>query len=408
MAGKRSLKIFAVVVALMGLAVAAMLLLAWSRSRGLEGRVAALRADGHPVSLADLRSEPVPADENAAAILEQASSEIRALVEKLSEIVLRTGFPDRPLSDDDRQAIEAAWQAHPQVIPLLYQAVESGYRPQIDGSASLEQFQEANLQRRKQARSIARVLAYHADWNSAQGKPDEALQSCLVLFRFCRQLDREPTMIGHLVSLACRAMAVESTNRALQQGETSERLRQELETELSRHDLTEAYRQALRTERAYGLEMYRNGFPLGMRLFQGADAHRYLDLLERALAEADRPYWELAAGGTTSSGPSTPAALMAPAVEQAREATEGTRARLRCLRVLNALIARADAIADIPLADLSLPEEVTTDPFTGRSLHVRKTDAGWLIYSEGPNRQDDGGDIQEQLDIGLGPPRSAD
>lgn len=405
MAVRRSVKIIAAVGGLLVLGLAVILVLAWGRSRALEARVADLRAAGHPVSLADLELDPIPPDQNAAAILDSVWPEIRALGEKLNEIFVRTYFP---LSDDDREAVEAAWQAHPQVIPLLHEAVEAEYRPEIDGDVSPEQFLEANLQRVRQARSVARVLAYYADWNLAEGQPDEAVQSCLVLFRFCRHFDREPMILGYISSLACRAMAIESANQILQQSEISERLREELETELGRHDLTEAYREALRTERAYGLEMFRTGLPLGVRLFQGTNAHDYLDLLQQSLADADRPYWELLAERPTPSGLAPLPALVAPAVEQTREATERTRARLRCLRVLNTLIAREDAAADTRLAELPLPEEVSVDPFTGRPLHLKKTDTGWLIYSEGPNRQDDGGDVQNQFDIGLAPPPAAE
>ncbi len=58
------------------------------------------------------------------------------------------------------------------------------------------------------------------------------------------------------------------------------------------------------------------------------------------------------------------------------------------------------------LTDLGLPAETIADPFTGEPLHVKKTPRGWIVYSVGPNFQDDGGKIDNPVtgDIGVGPP----
>ncbi len=85
-----------------------------------------------------------------------------------------------------------------------------------------------------------------------------------------------------------------------------------------------------------------------------------------------------------------------------------TRARTRTLRVLNALQAHVPAGSnEVPkLTDLGLPSETITDPFTGEPLHVKKTLQGWIVYSVGPNYQDDGGKLDDwpDGDVGVGPP----
>ena len=60
------------------------------------------------------------------------------------------------------------------------------------------------------------------------------------------------------------------------------------------------------------------------------------------------------------------------------------------------------------LSDLGLPKDAVTDPFTGKPLLVKKLPEGWLVYSAGDDRQDDGGRIDDSqrgqgTDIGLGP-----
>ena len=56
-----------------------------------------------------------------------------------------------------------------------------------------------------------------------------------------------------------------------------------------------------------------------------------------------------------------------------------------------------------------LPVETTTDPFNGEPLRVKKMPKGWLVYSVGPNLQDDGGKLGDvdHGDIGVGPPPAA-
>ena len=54
-----------------------------------------------------------------------------------------------------------------------------------------------------------------------------------------------------------------------------------------------------------------------------------------------------------------------------------------------------------------LPADATIDPFNGAPLHLAKLSEGWLIYSVGANLKDDGGDLVDKKDVGLGPRRAA-
>ena len=79
------------------------------------------------------------------------------------------------------------------------------------------------------------------------------------------------------------------------------------------------------------------------------------------------------------------------------QAVADTRSMIRSLRVLNALQTHVPAGSnEVPkLTELGLPAETITDPFTGEPLHVKKTPQGWLVYSVGPNFQDDGGKLDD-------------
>jgi hypothetical protein len=55
------------------------------------------------------------------------------------------------------------------------------------------------------------------------------------------------------------------------------------------------------------------------------------------------------------------------------------------------------------LTDLGLPADAIIDPFTDQPLIVKKIDGQWLVYGLGANQKDDGGKIENQDDVGLGP-----
>jgi hypothetical protein len=88
------------------------------------------------------------------------------------------------------------------------------------------------------------------------------------------------------------------------------------------------------------------------------------------------------------------------------QAATRQQAKIRCLRVLNAIQARVPADSnEVPkLSELGLPAEATIDPFNGEPLHVKKLPDGWLVYSVGRNLQDDGGKLDNaEGDVGVGP-----
>jgi len=414
--------------ALGGLAVAAILAVLvwnWYAATRFERRVEALRAAGHPVSLADLAGQPIPREQNAAVYLAQAEKGLRAVaqairaaeeaadVEAQKAADKRGEPPSEVLSEDEppegvRKAIRAALAAHPDVLPLLIQAANClEYR--IDGPTScIDPTGKEFLDRVGDHREAVRLLVVYANRDLlAQGKRDQAMRNCITALALARHFDREPAMVGFLVAVACRAMAIDSANEALQSGKVPADVRQALDEELARHSAVQSYRQALVTERAFNLDMVKSQFGTNWlgRLMASREGPAVLDEFERFLARADavaegpRPATATAPGGIF-------AGLLVPALEAAEVAARRSEAQLRSLRVLLALQARGEPNSPPPadLAELGLPKPWTLDPFTGKPLRVRRVEGGWLIYSLGPNGQDDGGQFDDDADCGLGPP----
>lgn len=398
--------------AVMGILLIVNAVFIWIYGGRLEDRLEKIKADGHPVSLADLASEPPPSEQNAATFLRRARDDVDAVDRELSDVYDREGFGEGRVSQEDVETLRSAFEAYPRVIPLLQQAADAPhFHPDLDYTLPPSRFLGEYLEQLQRVRSCARVLQARAVLLHSRGKHDQSIQTCVLLLRLCRHADRCPMLIGHLVSLACRAVAVETANATVQKGSVSSSAREALQTELRRHDLTEPFRHALRTERAYGLARYHRilnqigTWPVRPMFLD--DTCDFVDLMGRNIELAPEPYAVVAQEKSLPEASSLRklAGLMMPALTRAHEATARTQARLRCLRILIALQGIQADVKDAPdLTDLDLPAKATTDPFTGEPLHVKQTDGGWLVYSVGKNLKDDGGALDEQKDVGLAPP----
>jgi hypothetical protein len=224
----------------------------------------------------------------------------------------------------------------------------------------------------------------------AEGHPRETLKTGLLLLRLAKLYETKAFAVSEFVVCAARAIAVNLCNQALRAAALPDEDRAALESEAARHDSLEGLAGALKNERVYGLASYAPLKNWLNRAYLDADEGDYLGLVQEQIDLTAKPYAEyLKAVNTFKANRSKHypiAGLWLPAAQKMREATERTRAVVRCLRVLNAL-QRADAKpADgVPdLATLKLPNGATIDPFTEQALPVEVVDGQWLIYTVGP------------------------
>jgi hypothetical protein len=194
-----------------------------------------------------------------------------------------------------------------------------------------------------------------------------------------------------------------------------------LDAELALHENPQRMVWALKSERAFGIDNHMR-LPSGARqpskwafhMF-GWPLKRYwigvLDYFEEELKLVERPWTDGRGSVGRRPEPDAPsgygvlADLLIPATQAAYDANARTTAMLRTLRVFNALaeFRQNHGHEATGIADLTLPKEATLDPFSGKPLLLKHTDDGWLIYSVGTNRTDDGGNFTDQKDAGLGP-----
>jgi hypothetical protein len=312
-------------------------------------------------------------------------------------------------------AIRAAFDECPQVIPLLEQAAAC---PEYESNADLRgtsvQVIDDVIERLQPVKSFIRTLSYRAELQLANGQPQAAVETAILMYRLCRHVEHEMAVIGCLVANGCRGLTTDILNQALRAGPIPDKVHQAVDDELSHHDLYGAFRRSLVTERVVGLEsidfMFGNRFPIQFFWLWPAsykwaqnDYLKFLDETDRAIGE---PYPDAILDLEKPRG--IWAAMVQPSMTASLISAHRVQAILRCARLLNALSRSEQAHPGVEpkLSDLGLPADATTDPFSGQPLIAKKLPEGWLIYSVNNNQKDDGGDFADVNDIGLGPIKS--
>ena len=390
----------------------------WTTDARLESQLTEIRAAGDPVTLADLARPPIPPEQNAATYLRQAEAGIEAIEKETMDLRLVSECPGFLVPPEDQKRIKAALVAYPNVFPLLKQAAACpNYDAQLDYALPSGEFighlcDSAVFQK---SLGAARVLRMQATLLVAEGNRDEAVRTALVIFRLTKLFDRNPTIVAYLVALAVRGSANVSVNAALQTGPISKEVRDALDAELAIQERMEGFVSAMKSERAFFLDYFPGDVPISnfwlcCRGFWNQQKSDCLDVWQAVLATMREPIpyrqAEQAIDESLRNAGTMVTAMMSPGLKSPSHAAARTRAELRALRVLNALQTHVPAGSnEVPkLSELGLPAETTTDPFTGKPLHVKKTPQGWLVYSVGSNFQDDGGKLDDNSDVGVGPP----
>ena len=295
----------------------------WRSGTALESRLQTIRDADDPLCLADLAREPIPPEENAAVYYRRAKEGIEAISQEL----LAVQTSDDPISQKDLQAIEQAMSAYPDLIALVRKAAEcpDSYS-EIDWVTFADTQSSGLLDEVQDRRTVARYLSDRCLMLTAKGDRDEALGASILCFQLARHLDREPTLVACLVAVAIRGTAISSANRVLRSGPVADSARDALAAELDRHDLTESYRHALITERAFGITEY-NEMNLAYFWLARNYWNNYLDVMDSQLDLASQPYHQvLQARPAVVSRPVSP---WTKATNAIREATERTRATMR-------------------------------------------------------------------------------
>jgi len=391
-------------------------LASWRAGARLEALLTPLRVAGEPLGLADLAREPIPPETNAAVFLRRAENDLEAIDKEFQPLhdQRATYYLGNRLTEKGAAIIAEAFGAYPNASSLVERAAACpDYDPQHDYTfkSSPDEFIGSYLPRIQAMRMVVRVLTRRGDLLLHQGRRDDALRNDLALLRITRHFEHEPLLVGRLVTLAMRGIAIDHTARVLADGPIASELLDDLDRELSTYLDPKPMLWTLKSDRAFGIEHFQFYADIGIGggWWLKDNECDYLELLSGELEVAGLPRYQVASRLTQleakAAGAGWLAAQTAPATQAWRDAEDRVRSVVQCLRVLSALLAHGERTGDESpdLAALKLPAEWTTDPYDGQPLRFKKAERGWLVYAVGNDLKDDGGDLRDRADVGVGP-----
>ena len=358
----------------------------------------------------------------------------RALVESFQELE-----PQRQLSKEQTEALKTELK---RAADARTEARKLADRPQgrfpINYSAD---FVGTLLPDVQGTREVAQLLGYDAMLRAQEGDADGSLTSCRAILNTGRAIGDEPLIISQLVRIALRLVAVRKIERTLAQGQPSEdalkQMQQLLEQEEPENLLLIAMRgerggddrlmEALQTGkvRASGQDIMKiaglsggNRQPtwterLDLRLpatikSQRAAMLRYMtQAVEAAKLPPEQQQQAIEKLEATAKDQPTLVRLFAPALAQFTNAARRGQVELRCTLAAVAAERYRREKGQWPesleaLRNGHYMKQIPTDVFDGEPLRMRRLEDGLVIYSIGPDGQDNLGHIDLMRPVGEG------
>lgn len=404
--------------------------MAWWTEHRLQTQIAAIRAAGDPASIADLAPEPIPDDENAAAILKRLEPRLEEFGKEHGRFFntpLGKAYDEAqqlgdPATAEQIEAIQNILSKYPDVEQAIVQAAQcKRFASGLDFSLKHREFLEQLLDSVQHGRTAARFLGWRGEVLLAEGRYEDAINNAIQALQLARLHEHEPTMVAHMVAMAMRSKAIDQLYDALAVTNISPELHEKLDEELALHDNPQRVIEVLKTERALNADWVDGefgnltggkamlaqmvGWP--MKSYAVGTLNAMGEVIEMASQPAGNIRLQLRFTGAEK--PKTEhgvlADLLVPALEAFFRAHARHAAVSRSLRIFNALTQFRDEHGREAsgLEELALPKEATIDPFSGKPLKLKHTDEGWVVYSVMANGVDDGGDFKEQKDYGVAP-----
>jgi hypothetical protein len=362
---------------------------------------------------------------------------------EVKRVALETSFvqlePQRQLSKEQIEALKAELK---RAADALAEARKLADRPQgrfpINYSVD---FVGTLLPDIQGTREVARLLGYDSMLRAQEGDADGALTSCCAVLDAGRAIGDEPLIISQLVRLALRALAVRKIERTLAQGQPSEDALKQVQQLLEQEEQENLLLIALRGERA-GFDRLMEALQTGKVRASGQDIMQIA-----GLSGSDRqPTWverlALRLPATIKSQRAAMLQYMTQAIEAAKQPPEQQQRAIEkveatakeqptlvrllapALRTLTTAARRSQVDLRCAIAAIAAeryrrekgqwPEnlealrkgrylkQVPTDVFDGEPLRMHRLEDGLVIYSIGPDGQDNRGHIDRMNPVGEG------
>ena len=363
----------------------------------LSAKIADLRSKGQPVSIVDLRR-----DDLAKSAAYEQLVKLLPRIESFQQSMIPFGLA-KELSPEDRSekddTIEAYLEQNSTLIVDLREAsqlpIGNGW---YDFSADSSMFLDSAIEHLSAYRSAVRTLAADAEFQLSNENADEAARDVIAMLRWSDHVASEPSLICYLTSLACRRQSMSVAAAVVTSESLTDDVRQELLRSVSGHDPIAAWSAALTSERAISVALSNDLGPVSQLPSMLTDRIQYLDLIEEYRFFAEEPWGLRDPNAASTSGLLTGQVNMA--LSSGFEGFRSGQAVTRALLVLDAWH-RASRPGKVEVSALDVGASHQIDPFDGSPMRVLANEEKVTVYSVGPNMNDDGGSLTEDLDVGV-------
>ncbi|HTY62761.1 MAG TPA: hypothetical protein VMG30_10950 [Acidobacteriota bacterium] len=393
-----------------------------------------LQAEGRPTTLAEFRPAPIPADQNAAPLLEKASSlltnkPVPTAIQELSKLNQELSKPEyqnptlglRGFLGNKRDMLMGLIE-EPDNKALFAILSEAAHKPKYNAQLEYEKAPAFRVPSFLTTRQLLGFLVLKAEAAAYEGNGEGAGQVLLDGFRLAGLLKQEPLMIQLLMSLASDGILINGLYRITNDVDLPADTLQSLETELKGHMDAVAYVRAMDEERVMtalvGYQILLNGTyrdirvvvdtippPIAWLYGKSGLLHRDMNVFLTLQANI-QDKCRMPSDKVIASMRRNPIEKQIPAfcplsriMLQPSEPILNTKAQseamLQVTRVGLALKQYKKANGAYPdnLVQLtpSYLDELPEDPCSGNSLLYRKEGGGFLLYSVGRDLQDNQG-----------------
>jgi hypothetical protein len=384
----------------------------------------ALKAEGQPITAADLGRRDVPDKDNAATYYQQLfqvkfapNANAGPRLAGLSAEDGRTLDALRNAPTPEVAAMAAEIMAFPavqQALALLKRGADCEHSAYPVNWAAEPPILFPHLAK---FRAAARLLTARALVSARQGQGAEAMEWFTVGVRVSRHVTEEPTLIAQLVGQAMLTATLEGLRQTLEIAPGDAAARNQLEENLRSVDLSKGWTTGMSGERAMGIDFWKADPAPGpawavlspeVRAVRDLMLAHYLQATAQVIREGSAPYRTAGANlealdAQTRERPEydTPDATVRVYIRTIQQRDE-TTARIGLARIALALKGYQEREQAYPDSLRSLQQSVDwtlpTDALTGGDYVYRREANGFIVYSVGRDLADNGGLSERDAD----------
>jgi hypothetical protein len=385
----------------------------------------ALEQDNRPIHMDEIIPPRIEDTLNAALLYNSAVALLKSEPVGTSSLLVELGDyyrnspPDE--SDPNAEAEMAALLDHPTVTEAISLVERGTQKWGCRFDLNYEDGVNVNLSYLGDFRKLTVILLARAEAEVAAGRPERAWQLTQMSLHFAEGLRDEPVLINQLVRMAIIRRTVKTMRTLCLTSPPSQGIRAALDEQLTQLEDVTPLVKAMDGERLlFGEWFYtRPVDELGTVLGDIGSSEATARWVMNAYRRLARPVFHLDHASYLrtlhqfTEGLKTPLVtqdeasleekleqsprayylfrLLVPALDRIRVLHIQALADLRLTRLGMGLLQHRQDHGTFPETLAPLLSEAVADPFTGEPMRYRRQSAGFLLYSLGPDREDNGG-----------------